>query len=176
MDLSPTMERYILHWGEMGTRWGVSRSVAQVHALLFLSPDPITAEEITETLSIARSNVSTSLKELEGWGLVNRLSVMGDRRDHFTAEADPWDSFMLIVKGRKEREIDPTLTTLRQCVLEAENDPKLPEASQQRIIEVLEFLEMLTAWYDQVHRLPRPVLLKIIKMGSKVGKLFTKGS
>ncbi|OSM01583.1 GbsR/MarR family transcriptional regulator [Magnetofaba australis] len=168
------MERYILHWGEMGTRWGVSRSVAQVHALLFLSEEPITAEQITETLSIARSNVSTSLKELEGWGLIKRISVMGDRRDHFTAETDPWKAFLLIVKGRKQREIDPTLTTLRQCLLDSEEDAKLPATSKQRISDVLEFLELLTTWYDEVEKLPQPVQMKMFKMGGKIAKLLGK--
>ncbi|MEG3639179.1 GbsR/MarR family transcriptional regulator [Magnetococcus sp. PR-3] len=170
------MERYILHWGEMGTRWGVSRSVAQVHALLFLAPKPITAEEITESLSIARSNVSTSLKELEGWGLVNRISVIGDRRDHFTAITDPWDAFMLIVKGRKQREFDPTLTTLRQCLLDADDDDKLPAVSKKRIRDVLAFLELLTRWYDEMQRLPRPLLLKIMTMGGTISKLLSRGS
>jgi len=174
MELTPTMERYILHWGEMGTRWGVSRSVAQVHALLFLSPEPITAEEIAETLSIARSNVSTSLKELLSWDLIQKINVIGDRRDHFAAETDPWESFMLIVKGRKQREIDPTLTTLRQCLDDADNDPKLPNVSKERIGEVLQFLELLTNWYDDVQKLPRPVQIKIIKMGSKIAKLIGK--
>src|SRR3954454_24490515 len=116
------MERYILHWGEMGTRWGVNRSVAQIHALLYLSPRPLPAEEIAETLSIARSNVSTSLRELQAWGLVQLSHAIGDRRDHFVALKDNWQLLMTIAEERKRREIDPTLSVLRQCVLEAQED------------------------------------------------------
>src|SRR5262245_15964440 len=109
MDLTPVMERFIVHWGEMGTRWGVNRSVSQIHALLYLSPRPLTAEEISDTLAIARSNVSTSLKELQAWGLVQLVHVLGDRRDHFDARKDVWEMLTLIVEERKRREIDHTL-------------------------------------------------------------------
>src|ERR1700710_2348421 len=123
MNISPTEQKYILHWGEMGTRWGVNRTVAQIHALLFLSNRPLPAEEIAETLNVARSNVSNSLKELQSWGLVRIAHQVGDRRDHFVALQDVWEIFRVIVEERKKREIDPTLTVLRQCALEAENDP-----------------------------------------------------
>ena len=119
MKLTPTIERYVLHWGEMGTRWGVNRSVAQIHALLYLAPKPMTAEEIADTLSIARSNVSTSLKELQAWQLIHVSHVIGDRRDRFESRKDLWELLLTIAEERKRREIDPTLTVLRQCVLEA---------------------------------------------------------
>src|SRR5258707_14572972 len=122
MKLTPIMERYVLHWGEMGARWGVNRSVAQIHALLYLSPRPLNAEEISDTLSFARSNVSTSLKELQGWGLVQLAHELGDRRDHFTALKDNWALLLTIVEERKRREVDPTLAMLRQCVDEARED------------------------------------------------------
>jgi DNA-binding transcriptional regulator GbsR (MarR family) len=174
MELSPTMERFVLHWGEMGTRWGVSRSVAQVHGLLYLSPKPLTADEIVSTLSIARSNVSASIKELQSWHLIQTHHVMGDRRDHFSAISDPWEAFMLIVEGRKQREIDPTLTTLRQCVEASPDDKGLSKESAKRIEETLEFLELLTSWYEDVRRVPRPLQLKILKLGGKVAKLLGK--
>ena len=133
MNLTPIMERFVLHWGEMGTRWGVNRSVSQIHALLYLSPDPLPADEITEVLSIARSNVSTSLKELQAWGLVRISHELGDRRDHFATDKDMWVLFSTIVEERKRREIDPTLTVLRQCVIDAATDTETPDDIKQRI-------------------------------------------
>ena len=168
MRLTPIMERYILHWGEMGARWGTNRSVAQIHALLYLSPKPLPAEEIAETLAIARSNVSTSLKELQAWGLVRVSHSLGDRRDHFEAQQDVWQMLTLIVEERKRREIDPTLTMLRQCMLEAETDKETPAVVKERIGNMLGFIERLTAWYEQVKRLPKPTLVALMKMGAKV--------
>jgi DNA-binding transcriptional regulator GbsR (MarR family) len=121
------MEKYILHWGEMGTRWGVNRTVSQIHALLYLSPEPLSAEVISETLSVARSNVSTSLKELQTWNLVTVSHVMGDRRDHFTANGDTWQMLIEIMQELKHRVIEPTLTMLRDCVLEMESDTETPK-------------------------------------------------
>ena len=138
------MERYVLHWGEMGTRWGVNRSVAQIHALLYLSPQPMQAEAIAETLGMARSNVSTSLKELVGWELVSRVHVMGDRRDHFIAVTDTWETLTRVVEGRKRREIDPTLSMLRDVVLEARGDGKTPKEVRQRLEAMLSFMETLS--------------------------------
>jgi len=168
MHLTPTMEKYILHWGEMGTRWGVNRTVAQIHALLYLSPEPLAADEITETLKVARSNVSTSIKELQSWGLIRVVHVMGDRRDHFESLKDLWEMFMVILEERKKREIDPTLTMLRQCVLEAENDTGTPDEIKERMGNVLEFMETLSGWYDQMKGVPKPALIKLMKLGSKV--------
>ena len=122
MKLSRAMENTILHWGEMGSRWGVNRSIAQIHALLYLSTTPLTADEIAETLGIARSNVSTSLRELQSWDLVSMTHVLGDRRDHFEAKTDLWEVLLTIVDERKRREIDPTVSTLRKCVLDADDD------------------------------------------------------
>lgn len=175
MKLTPVMEKYILHWGEMGTRWGVNRTVAQIHALLYLSTRPLHAEEITETLNVARSNVSTSIKELQSWGLVKTVPVLGDRRDHFDTLHDPWDLFDVIIEGRKRRELDPTLTLLRECVLESETDMATPEAIKQRIKDVMNFLETLDSWYGQIRGLPRSTLIKLIKLGAKIqGFLGTK--
>ena len=174
MKLTPATERYILHWGEMGTRWGVNRSVAQVHALLYLSPKPIPADEIVETLSIARSNVSTSLKELQGWGLVQLTHILGDRRDHFESKKDLWDLLMIIVEERKRREIDPTLTMLRECVAEAREDKEIDPEIRKRIQTTLEFVESMTSWYDQVKRIPRPTLVALVKLGDKIVRFIRK--
>jgi len=168
------MERYVLHWGEMGTRWGVNRTVAQIHALLYLSPAPLPADEIAETLSVARSNVSTSLKELQSWGLVSVSHIMGDRRDHFSAKGDTWEMLMTILEERKRREIEPTLTMLRQCVIEMEDDRETPEAVKQRIRNVLGFVSTLTDWFDQVKMLPKPTLVALMKMGSKIARFLPK--
>ena len=168
MKLTPVMQKFVLHWGEMGTRWGVNRTVAQIHALLYLSPDPLNAEDIADTLGVARSNVSTSLKELQSWGLVKVTHVLGDRRDHFESLKELWDIFLVVIEGRKKREIDPTLTVLRECVLDSEHDDKTRPEIKQRIENSLEFMELLTTWYDQMKKLPQPTLFKILKLGAKV--------
>ncbi len=170
MKLSPPMERFVLHWGEMGSRWGVSRSVAQVHALLYLSNTPIHADEIAETLSIARSNVSMCLKELQGWGLVNLVHVLGDRRDHFSAEQDVWQMMTLIVEGRKEREFDPLLATLARCRDELSGDTATDPDAARRIAEMHDFVAGMIGWYDQVRRIPRPVIRKLMAMGARVAR------
>ncbi|HWW71215.1 MAG TPA: GbsR/MarR family transcriptional regulator [Duganella sp.] len=172
MILAPTIQKYILHWGEMGTRWGVNRTVAQIHALLFLSNQPLPAEDIAETLAVARSNVSNSLKELQSWGLVRITHLAGDRRDHFVALQDVWEIFRVIVEERKKREIDPTLTVLRECALEAEDDPALEPATKVKMDQVLDFLEMLTATYGDYKHLPPATMQRFLKMGGKVARLL----
>ena len=172
MKLTPVMQKYVLHWGEMGTRWGVNRTVAQIHALLFLATEPLNAEDIADTLGVARSNVSTSLKELQSWGLVKITHVLGDRRDHFESQKELWDIFLVIIEERKKREIDPTLTMLRECVLESEKDNKTSEEVKARIRHSLEFMELLTGWYDQMKKLPQPTLVKIMKLGAKIQSII----
>ncbi len=172
MKLTPVMEKYVLHWGEMGTRWGVNRTVSQIHALLFLASNPLNAEEISETLSVARSNVSTSIKELQSWGLVKTVHILGDRRDHFETMRDPWELFHIIMEGRKQRELDPTMSLLRECVLDAESDKETPEKVKSRMKDVLQFMETLDTWHSQVKSLPRPTLIKLIKLGAKVQKFI----
>lgn len=172
MQLTPIMEKFILHWGEMGTRWGVNRTVSQIHALLYLSSKPLNAEEISETLGVARSNVSTSLKELMSFSLVKVVHILGDRRDHFDTMKDLWDIFDCVVEERKKREIEPTLTLLRQCELEAEDDKNTPDDIKERISHMKDFLETLTDWYAQVHTIPRPTLIKLMKLGSKITKFL----
>ena len=174
MKLTPVMEKYVLHWGEMGTRWGVNRSIAQIHALLYLLPQPLTAEEIADTLSIARSNVSTSLKELQGFGLVRMTHLLGDRRDHFESIKDNWEMLTLIVEERKRREVDPTLALLRECVAEAEADKTTDPEVKARIERMLAFVDTLSTWYEQVKALPKPTLVALMKMGSKVARFVAK--
>lgn len=174
MKLTPVMEKFIVHWGEMGTRWGVNRTVAQIHALLYLSPEPLNAEEISETLGVARSNVSTSLKELMSWRLVKVIHVLGDRRDHFESLKDLWEIFNCVVEERKKREIDPTLTILRECELEATNDKATPDEIKRRIKDMTEFLETLSGWYEQMSTIPKSTIMKMIKLGSKITKFLSK--
>ena len=172
MKLTPAMEKYVVHWGEMGARWGMNRSIAQTHALLYLASGPLDAEEIVEALGIARSNVSTSLKELQSWELVRLVHVAGDRRDHFEAKRDPWDMLMTIVEGRKRREIDPALEGIRACVAEAEADPDTPPEVMARLKGMLTFMEQLTGWYDQMRLVPRPVLIKLMSLGAKITRFI----
>lgn len=172
MKITATMEKYILHWGEMGARWGVNRTVAQIHALLYLAPNPLTAEEIADLLSVARSNVSTSLKELQSWGLITATHVLGDRRDHFTCKGDTWEMLLTIMEERKRREIEPTLTLLRQCVLELEGDKETPVSTQKKIAAMLTFVDTLTNWFDQVKVLPKNTLIALMKMGAAIGKFI----
>src|SRR5882672_1653425 len=137
--------RFVLHWGEMGTRWGVSRTVSQIHALLFLLGRPLHAEEIAAVLQVARSNVSTSLRELQNWDLVRIVHRAGDRRDHFETSQDPWELMRVIVKERKEREFDPTVAFLRGCVESREFSREDP-GSQKRLRETLSLMEALATW------------------------------
>lgn len=174
MQLTPVMEKFIVHWGEMGTRWGVNRTVAQIHALLYLSPKALNAEEISETLGVARSNVSTSLKELMSWGLVKISHVLGDRRDHFESMKDMWEIFNCVVEERKKRELDPTLTLLRQCELEAAEDKATPQEIKDRIRNMTDFLETLTGWYEQMRTVPKPTLVKLMKLGTRITKILGK--
>lgn len=172
MKMIPVVQKFILHWGEMGTRWGINRTVAQIHALLYISPKPLTAEAIAETLFVARSNVSTSLKELQGWGIVKISHVMGDRRDHFETMQDVWEMFQIVLNERKRREIDPTLDILRECVQEIEKSDKQDNYLKERLKALLDFFEVTTTWYQDICKLPVNVLIKFVKMGGKVRKLL----
>ena len=172
---APPLERFILHWGDMGGQWGVNRSVSQIHALLYLSERPLTAEEIAATLGLARSNVSTSLKELMAWNLIRRVPVKGDRREHFEAETDPWEIAMRVAAIRKEREIDPALDALRACVLEAQGDPKLHPVAAKRIKDMWAFVEMLDRWHAQMLTVPKPKLAALIRLGTRIVSLLPLG-
>ena len=171
MELTPISQRFILHWGEMGTRWGVNRTMSQIHALLFLAARPMHAEEIMETLGVARSNVSNSLKELQSWKLVKIVHVMGDRRDHFETSGDVWELFRTIVLERKRRELDPTVETLRQCV-DSEDFGKEEQTAQHRMKETLAFMETLSGWSEEMIRLESDTLMKIMKTGARIQQLI----
>jgi len=159
--------RFVLHWGEMGTRWGVSRTVSQIHALLFYLGRPMHAEEISAVLQVARSNVSTSLRELQNWDLVRIVHRAGDRRDHFETSQDPWELMRIILKGRKEREFDPTVAFLRGCVESREFAREEPGA-QKRLRETLSLMEALATWGEQMLAMDNAVLRRLMKLGAKV--------
>ena len=174
MNLSDSSKQFILHWGEMGARWGVNRTVAQVHALLYLSPEALTAEDIAEILSVARSNVSTSLKELQNWNLVQSDSRIGDRRDYFRTSADVWTLFLTVVEQRVEREIVPTLTMLRRCAAEAQAERPFQPVIANRITAMQDFLEVILGWYSQIKKLPPASLRSLISIGSGVTRILPK--
>lgn len=166
--VSAPIHRFILHWGELGSQWGVNRSVAQIHALLLVSDRPLNAEEIAEALQIARSNVSNSIRELVTWNLVRRAPVAGDRRDHYEAEADMWEMMSRIVAMRKAKELDPAAQILDASLTEARNDPATSPAAVERLAELQELIGLLNGWYDQMNRLPKSTLLPLIRMGSRI--------
>ena len=174
MKLSPVMQKFILHWGEMGTRWGINRTVAQVHALLYLSPKALNAEEISDTLGVARSNVSNCLRELQSWGIVRTVHVFGDRRDHFESIKDVWEMFMVVLQERKRREIDPTLALLRASVAELEKSGAEDTYARTRLKEMLEFLETTTACYNQMRHFPPSLLRKTLKLGDTLKERFAE--
>lgn len=171
MELKPVARRFILHWGEMGSKWGINRTVSQIHALLYLAGRPLNAEEIAETLDVARSNVSASLKELQSWKLIHVVHLMSDRRDHFATSTDVWELFRTVVRERKQREFDPTLEVLRECVA---NPDFVREESgaQQRIRETLQFMGTLATWGDEMLRLPPETLVKVMKLGARIQQLL----
>lgn len=173
MQLSQAAQDFILHWGEMGAKWGVNRSVAQIHALLHIMDRPLTADEICETLNLARSNVSNGLKELQGWKLVKTSRQLGDRRDHFTSIRDMFDLVTVVIEGRREREFAPTLDALRAVAQSAETDGT-PPAMQTRITETLTIMQMFDDWYRDVARLPRAVHLNALKLGARIARFLPK--
>lgn len=172
MKLSPTAQKFVWHWGEMGTKWGISRSVAQIHALLYITGKPLNADDIGETLGIARSNVSMSLKELRGWRIVRTTPVPGDRRDHFVTSSDVWEMFRIILEERKRREIDPTIAVLNECMEELESSGGDKE-QLARINELYQFFETMSTWYDHVNRLPRSMLLKFVRLGNNLSSIIS---
>jgi DNA-binding transcriptional regulator GbsR (MarR family) len=173
MALTPIEQRFILHWGEMGTRWGINRTVAQVHALLFVSPKPLHAEEIANTLVVARSNVSTSLRELQGWRIVRVVHVLGDRRDHFESVKDVWEIFRIVAEERKRREIDPTLRVLQECVGELKKAGG-SAYTRERLQEMLEFLTTTSALFEELIHMPAGALKGITRLRGKLKLLVGK--
>lgn len=173
MELTPVKQQFVLHWGEMGTLWGVNRTVSQIHALLYIVGTPLPADEIAETLAVARSNVSNSLKELQNWNLVKLVHVMGDRRAHFATSLDVWELFRTVIHERKERELMPTIATLQACL----NSPDIDQedrACKARITETLALMKTITSWTDEMLRLEPNTLMKLLKMGVKVQQFLRR--
>src|SRR5919109_4295780 len=164
VPLSPVAHRFIIHWGDMGSKWGTNRTVAQIHALLYIASRPLTAEEIAATLSVARSNVSTSLRELQGWGIVRVTHVLGDRRDYFESMQDVWAMFQVILDERKRREVDPTIALLRDCVAQLDKVPRPEPEVRQRIGELLDFMETMEGAYRELHGLSMADLRRFLKV------------
>jgi DNA-binding transcriptional regulator GbsR (MarR family) len=173
--LPPSIQQFVLQWGNLGERWGVNRSVSQIHALLYASEKPLSAEEIAEALGMARSNVSNSLKELQSWEIVRAVPALGDRRTFYEAETDLWALVTRIAAARKARELDPAAAALRQCVAVAEDDKNVSPVVARRLKAMLEFVERLTRWYDQMSRLPRAQVAAIMKLGGGIVRLLERG-
>nr|CCA86852.1 putative transcriptional regulator arsR family,winged helix repressor DNA-binding domain [Ralstonia syzygii R24] len=171
MQLSPLKQRFVLHFGEMGSRWGINRTVGQIYALLYASREPINADEIAEALGFSRSNVSIGLKELESWKLVRLTHKPGDRREYFSAPDDIWTIFRTLAEERRKREIDPTLSLLRDVMLESPADPDDRHA-QARMKEMYQLITLVTTWFDDVQKLDVDALQQLMKMGAKVQKLL----
>ena len=170
-ELPEQIRRFVLHWGEMGGFWGVNRSVAQIHAYLYVCEAPKTAEDISLALGMARSNVSNSMKELLAWGLIRRVPILGDRREHFEAEIDVWEIASRITAGRKAREIDPAIATLLACVDGAE-DSRLSPVALDRLKKLLEFTQAIDRFYNQINGLPRSTLMTLMRLGAGIAKLI----
>ena len=174
MQMTPAVEKYVLHWGEMGTRWGTNRTVAQIQALLYLSPRPLRADEIVDLLSIARSNVSTSIRELQSYRLVRMTHVLGDRRDYFESLHDVWELFRVIIEQRKQRELNPTLAMLKGCAAEVENEKETDPVTKQRIRNMLEFVESTSRWYEEISTVPTGTLTRLMALGKRITKIVKK--
>jgi DNA-binding transcriptional regulator GbsR (MarR family) len=173
--LPETVRRFVLEWGNLGERWGVNRSVSQVHALLYASKHPLAAEDIADTLGIARSNVSNSLRELQTWNIIRSVPILGDRRTFYTAETDLWNLVSRIAAVRKARELDPATAALRECVEMSRDDKNVDPVVQLRLREMLEFIERLSRWYDQMIALPRSTIAALIKLGGGIARLLDRG-
>jgi DNA-binding transcriptional regulator GbsR (MarR family) len=171
MKMTPAVEKYVLHWGEMGTRWGTNRTVAQIQALLYLSPTPLRADEIVDLLSVARSNVSTSIRELQSYGLVRMTHLLGDRRDYFESLHDVWELFRVIIEQRKQKELNPTLAMLKGCAAEVQAEKETDAITKERIQNMLEFVESTSNWYEQISEIPTSTLTKIMALGTRITNL-----
>ncbi|NVE00543.1 GbsR/MarR family transcriptional regulator [Massilia sp. BJB1822] len=173
-NLTPLAQKFILHFGEMGSRWGINRTVGQIYALLYVSARPLNADEIAEHLAFSRSNVSMGLKELQSWRLVKLLHQPNDRREYFEPPKDVWDIFKALLEERRRREVEPTLSMLRESLLEnpaSDGD----RYAQQRMREMYELIELSSSWFDDVQRLSPDTLASLMKMGSTVKKLLDVG-
>lgn len=172
MRMTAAVEKYVLHWGEMGTRWGTNRTVSQIQAILYLSPHPLRADEIVDLLSVARSNVSTSIRELQSYGLVQMTHTLGDRRDYFESPHDVWELFRVIIEQRKQRELNPTLAMLKDCAAEVDAEDETDPVTKERIKNMLAFFESTNDWYEQISKIPTGTLTKLMALGAKITKLI----
>jgi DNA-binding transcriptional regulator GbsR (MarR family) len=172
--LPEAVKRFVLEWGNLGDRWGVNRSVSQIHALLYASKKPLAAEEIADVLGIARSNVSNSLRELQSWNIIRSVPILGDRRTFYTAETDLWNLVSRIAAGRKARELDPAAAALRECVEMTRDDESVDPVVQLRLREMLDFVERLSRWYDQMIVLPRSKITTLMKLGGGIARLLDR--
>jgi DNA-binding transcriptional regulator GbsR (MarR family) len=174
-DLPEAVRRFVLEWGNLGERWGVNRSVSQIHALLYASKQPLPAEDIADTLGIARSNVSNSLRELQTWNIIRSVPILGDRRTFYTAETDLWNLVSRIAAGRKARELDPAAEALRECVEMSRDDKSVDPVVQVRLREMLDFVERTSRWYEQMIALPRSTIVTLMKLGGGIARLIDRG-
>lgn len=171
IQLSELGNQFILHWGEMGTRWGINRTVSQIHAFLYFIGKPANAEQIAETLQVARSNVSNSLKELQNWKLIRVTHMMGDRRDYFETSLDVWQLFTTVITERKAREFDPTVKFLEDYL--ANNTFNQNElGAKERVKEMLDLMQTLSIWGDEMIKLKPSTLTKIMKYGAKIKNML----
>ena len=171
MNLSPLAQSFVLHFGEMGSRWGVNRTVGQIYALLYLSPVPLNADAIVDALGVSRSNVSMGLRELQGWNLAIPKHIADDRRDHFTTPDDVWQILRVLAEERKKREVDPTLSVLRELLMQTATNEDDRHA-QARMAEMHGLIEQLTNWYDDVKKLETERLQSLLSMGAKITRLL----
>ena len=169
MTLNPVIQQIVLHWGEMGARWGISRTVAQIHALLYFSAKPLTADDIVSALGVARSHVSNSLKELQTWGVVKGVHILGDRREHFECIQDIWQMFEILLDERKRREMDPTLKALRETSAQLKGGEPVDPHTKRRLAEMQEFFELMDSWFNEVRRLPLASRIKLVRLGARIG-------
>lgn len=171
MELSPIVQSFVLHFGEMGSRWGINRTVGQIYALLYLSPEPLCADQIVDSLGVSRSNVSMGIRELQGWNLVLLRHIPGDRRDFFTTPEDVWQILRTLAEERKKREIDPTLSVLREILMDK---PQIESDryAQARMQEMYKLIEQLTNWYDDVKKLDTDRLTSLLSLGAKVTRFL----
>ncbi|WP_431477916.1 GbsR/MarR family transcriptional regulator [Massilia eburnea] len=174
VNLSPLAQKFILHFGEMGSRWGINRTVGQIYALLYVNNRPLNADEIAEHLEFSRSNVSMGLKELQSWRLVKLLHQPNDRREYFEPPKDVWDIFKALLEERRRREVEPTLSMLRDAMLESAATAE-DRYAQERMREMYELIELSSSWFDDVQRLSPDTLASLMKMGSTVKKLLDVG-
>ena len=170
--MSAAVEKYVLHWGEMGTRWGTNRTVSQIQAILYLSTHPLRTDDIVDLLSVARSNVSTSIRELQSYGLVQMTHTLGDRRDYFESPHDVWELFRVIIEQRKQRELNPTLAMLKDCAAEVDAEDETDTITKERIKNMLAFFESTNDWYEQISKIPTGTLTKLMALGAKITKLI----